>query len=114
MERGNQHATDKKEFKLNFKKSTRTRPHLNQNGEKKREKKKAQLVRADLLRSVRSRERESLLERRARVRERGAVDVREDDEFEAERGRGQFGERWDRIGEDGPVGKGRCECGGGN
>jgi hypothetical protein len=63
-----------------------------------------QLVRADLLRGECGRERETALERGARVSERGAVDVREDDEFKAERGGGQLDERWDRIGEDGPVG----------
>ena len=67
------------------------------------------LVRANLLRGVHSGERESPLERCARVGERGAVDVREDDEVESESG--QLGQCGDRIWEDRPVGEGGCECG---
>lgn len=84
---------------------------LKRNTKFKRRKKKTQLVRADLLRGERAGERETALERGAGVCERGAVDVREDGELEAELGGREFDEGWDRVGEDGPVGEGHREGG---
>ena len=71
------------------------------------------LVRPNILRRVHRAERELALalERSARVRERGAVDVREDRELEAVRGEAR--ERRGRVWEDRPVGERRRERRGG-